>query len=575
MVANRTELINNVIGALEKKLGSAQNELIRVVVTELVDSLDREGDSIKNTLRNKRLVQLVDNLYTKHAKSKGLDVSQAVARGVTQVVDFNHQYFGGMAPVTKLAPIHAQVKESLNGWLGITTQGNRAPNGYLDTIVQDPSIKQTIKNMVMKTVVSQGGYQQVKKELGDYIVGNEDTGKPGALQKYYRNFVYDTFSIADRSAAKIYADKLQFNYAIYEGGLIKTSRQFCKDRNGKVFSRDEIAEFDPPEAKPPGYNPFTDLGGYACRHHLNWIPDAVAFALRPDLKNKKPPAAPTVPAPAPKPLPPKPKPAAAPIPKTPPAPPPPARPTPPTPPAGNLTPAQTRALLTPDALRKNLYKKVKDHKEAEPLVKDMFAQLGFNAKAEKFGARMTPEKLNKYLKQLGKLTSEYFVGEWANTSSHQVAVLFESTAKSHGAVTSTKDGRRIFKANFGDGTSQRSHREYIQWGNLREKSRVDQEHNEIATLTHEFAHVMSVSEHNSEFFSEIRTLKAQYTAEVKKLKNLSGRLNEIYLGHYASTNADEFWAEAWTEYKLSSKPSKYAKLVGKLAEKFFSKKKPK
>ncbi len=74
------------------------------------------------------------------------------------------------------------------------------------------------------------------------------------------------------------------DYAIYEGGLIKTSRPFCKKHEGNVYTRDEIAAFDPKEAIPPNYNPFVDMGGYGCRHYYSWVPRAVAIMLRPDLK---------------------------------------------------------------------------------------------------------------------------------------------------------------------------------------------------------------------------------------------------------------------------------------------------
>lgn len=45
--------------------------------------------------------------------------------------------------------------------------------------------------------------------------------------------------------------------------------------------------------------------------------------------------------------------------------------------------------------------------------------------------------------------------------------------------------------------------------------------------------------------------------------------NNTYLGKYASANIDEFMAEGFTEYKLSSKPSKYAIEIGKLIDKYF------
>jgi hypothetical protein len=43
------------------------------------------------------------------------------------------------------------------------------------------------------------------------------------------------------------------------------------------------------------------------------------------------------------------------------------------------------------------------------------------------------------------------------------------------------------------------------------------------------------------------------------------------LGTYASKNIDEFMAEGFTEYKLSSNPSKFAIEIGKLIEKYFKK----
>jgi acyl-CoA reductase-like NAD-dependent aldehyde dehydrogenase len=49
---------------------------------------------------------------------------------------------------------------------------------------------------------------------------------------------------------------------------------------------------------------------------------------------------------------------------------------------------------------------------------------------------------------------------------------------------------------------------------------------------------------------------------------------EMLKGEYsenASTNVDEFMAEAFTEYRLSSNPSKYATLVGQLIDKYFKK----
>lgn len=283
----RTKLVDNIINALDKRTGTAQNALFRAMVEDFVDKLDKDGDRIKNTQRNRDLVSNIDKVYESYITTgQGAQLAASVVSGVSRIVQFNQKYFHSFGEKAKLAPVDKEVKETVGAWLGITQKGGVEKNGYLETLVKDYDTLQTLKDMGMNVVIGQKGFFEARKDMQDYIKGGE--GKTGRLKSYYNNYVYDMFSQVDRSAGKIYGDKLQLNYAIYEGGIIKTSRQFCKDRNGKVFSREEIAEFDPQEARPPGYDPFRDLGGYRCRHHLNWVPDAVAFAMRPELRLKTP-----------------------------------------------------------------------------------------------------------------------------------------------------------------------------------------------------------------------------------------------------------------------------------------------
>lgn len=287
LATDRSQLVQSLLDKLEDKVKAGQRALLRTVLEDFLDGMEKdEAGNIKNTLANKRRFAMFDQVFNRYANDKGLEIVQTLAEGVGRVLNFNTKYFGAFTKPAQLGPIHDNVKETVSTWLGLNQRGNVQPNGYLDTLIKDPSVKNGIKNLLLKSVVSQGGYFDTKKALQEHIEGTPE--KTGALQRYYRNFTYDLYSVTDRTASRIFADKLKFNYAIYEGGLVKDSREFCKERNGKVFSREEIAKFDPKEARPPGYDPFTDLGGYACRHHLNWVPDAVAFSLRPDLKNNPP-----------------------------------------------------------------------------------------------------------------------------------------------------------------------------------------------------------------------------------------------------------------------------------------------
>lgn len=286
---NRTKLIDAIIEGMESAVSAAQKDLLDRIIEEYVDKLEKDaGGNVKNNLANRRKLHLIDNVFSRFVEESGIKLAQKIVSGVNDISEFNARYYTPFTGKTEMRAIMAETETTVKDWLGITAKGKLVENGYLDTLIKDPSIKNQIRNDSFKSIIGQKGYFEVKKDLGNYLVGKKASGTSaadaGAMQKYYRNFVYDSFSQVDRTQAKIMADKIKLKYAIYEGGIIKTSRDFCRKRNGKVFTTDEIAAFDPKEAKPPNYNPFTDLGGYACRHHLNYVPEAVAFAMRPELR---------------------------------------------------------------------------------------------------------------------------------------------------------------------------------------------------------------------------------------------------------------------------------------------------
>lgn len=279
----RDTLIEAVNKALEDKVEENQRSLLRLFMEQITDKLvfNKENRVINNQ-QNRTLLLGVDNLFAKYIKDSNPQLLSTILGGVMSVLDFNAKYYSNLAEKTKLNPIKDKIKANIGAWLGIDNNKTLA-NGYLDTLVKSEGVKNDLKQSVMKMVYGQEGYESAKKGISRLIEGDKDN--LGALQKYHRNFTYDLYSQIDRATAKSYADDLKFEFATYEGGIIKTSREFCKERNGKVFHKSEIIKFDPLKAKQPNYNPFTDLGGYGCRHHLNWIPNSLAIAMRPDAKD--------------------------------------------------------------------------------------------------------------------------------------------------------------------------------------------------------------------------------------------------------------------------------------------------
>ena len=283
LVKQRDDLIAYVNRNLEAKIKDGQRAMLDIFSRGFADLLQTdENGLILNNSFNRNLIVNVDKLFTDYGKKNNVEVLASMIAGVNSILDFNNDYYSFGAKPAELLPLKKKVIEQTRGWLGIDG-GTTTENGYLSTLIKSEIVKNQIKDFALKSVTGQQGWADAKRNLQTLIDGDKD-GSLGALQKYHRNFAYDLFSQVDRATGKTYADDLKFEFAIYEGGLIETSREFCKKHNGNVYHISEIQKFNPQVAKQPNYNPVTDLGGYGCRHHLNWIPTSLALMLRPDAK---------------------------------------------------------------------------------------------------------------------------------------------------------------------------------------------------------------------------------------------------------------------------------------------------
>lgn len=219
--------------------------------------------------------------------------------------------------------------------------------------------------------------------------------------------------------------------------------------------------------------------------------------------------------------------------------------------------------------------------EAEQNILNIFNEnLGIKAKSVKFAESLNLEDINQRSEQLYNLTKEY------NTSfkvSSEPIIKFESTSRNYGSISYFYDGK-LDSLNFGnkfDSLRAVEERAVLKDGIIKTsaKSKVDFENLNISTLTHEFGHIISVTEISNnydgyyDFWGEMTKIKRKYSLEVNKLAKAKDveALNKMYLGDYARTNIKEFMAEGFTEYKLKTNPSKYAQEIGLTIDKYFKK----
>jgi hypothetical protein len=271
----------------------AHSSLMRVVKTlqrqayvsllEWLISADfeTEAGNLKSTSKNIYKVRGVFTIFERFSKAFRKAVFGEIQKQTSQIATANQAYFEGMVNVP--STVQDLAREAVLLRLGYK-DGALLPGSYFEKLFNQTETAQRVAGLVNQAIQAKMPLKDFRAAFKPVFVGS--VGKPGMLERHYKTFTFDLYQRVDRTINLEYADRLKFNYAVYSGTLIETSRPFCQARNNKVFSREEIEgwrdlEFD---GKPPVYNPFVDLGGFSCRHHLNFISDEIAKALRPDLE---------------------------------------------------------------------------------------------------------------------------------------------------------------------------------------------------------------------------------------------------------------------------------------------------
>jgi hypothetical protein len=213
--------------------------------------------------------------------------------------------------------------------------------------------------------------------------------------------------------------------------------------------------------------------------------------------------------------------------------------------------------------------------EAKKILTDLFERNNFKIDKVSMARSLSVEQYNQRLIQLEKLFNEYNFRDEMN-SIRSIKLLNKSSDSSYGWIGNSSFDGALSEINLGDITDSyysrklsKSITEFIR----RSKSVVDESNVKYATLVHEMGHVLARYQirGQAKFFDELKLLRTQYNSEILKYSNNNNykSFNEIFLGKYSQVNLNEFMAESFTEYKLHSNPSKYAKLVGELIDKYY------
>jgi hypothetical protein len=303
---------------LEKTVIKLQVDLYDKMLSGIYSELDIKNGKILDTTHNYQILADIDVVYKNFTSVSSKLISYQIASVTGGLILKGKSYFKLILNENlsnRFDKIVEATANKMNARIGLKN-GEMVKGGFIESLLKDQTLATQIKNYVSKAVTGQIDSKDFIKGLSDLITGVpkevlkegvKTLEKTGALEKQYQRYAYDLYQQYDRVYNNSLADEFGMNYFLYQGGLIEDSRDFCVAHNNKVWTREEAAEWDtwkpymgtypegyeikqkniydiPSYLSIAGYQPLVDFGGPRCRHGIGWIPDELAFELRPELK---------------------------------------------------------------------------------------------------------------------------------------------------------------------------------------------------------------------------------------------------------------------------------------------------
>lgn len=288
----RIEFVDKSIKELSQQAKYLQRTFWESFLESVMLSLSVNGRKIRNTADNLNVINSLAEIIDGDIRpNDGRDFLEWYVGQLNELGDLNQKYFGDTGKIKKFA---SDNRDRLLRLLGYSN-GKIKNGSFLYTLIDFSDVYNQLKQKLIGAISTEYPFDLTGTK--NFIIGPKKPADPlrvGAVEQQLNEKTFDSFQQYDRQLQKGIAEDLGMNYAIYQGGLIKTSREFCVIRNDKVFHKDEIAQFGTSADKYGGYkdkatgefdgkskpyNPFIDAGGWNCRHHYGWISDELAEEL--------------------------------------------------------------------------------------------------------------------------------------------------------------------------------------------------------------------------------------------------------------------------------------------------------
>jgi hypothetical protein len=283
--------IESSIKSFNKGIPAAQKKMYQELAVEL-RRLDLNGDKIKATVANLKVIQSIKNKLTKFILNDDYleDVKEFV-KSFNTVTKLQNEYWKGVESKFKPGPLLKEIRtQAISDTVKQLTESGIGAN-----------IGDAISDILRTNITSGGSYKQLNAQLLESLT---DTDKSdGLLTRYSKQITTDSLNSYTRQYNQVVASGIGFEWFAYRGTEIQTSREFCQAmvENRRYFHISEVpallraeglefkdnkdgkvkkVRINPRTNLPYGFiegttpeNFFVNAGGHGCGHQISGVPE--------------------------------------------------------------------------------------------------------------------------------------------------------------------------------------------------------------------------------------------------------------------------------------------------------------
>jgi hypothetical protein len=251
------------------------------IINEWIPELQTLEGELLNNNSNIRAVGRLNRLAAEVSQLQGEELANWYVSRLTRLSYYAQGYFSTVVEGVQLN-LQKVIQDNTSKLLfRFGFDGEKfVRNGFIYDLIQANEPLRRIKAEAFKAISSGESFKGFQEKMRIFVNGQVGANK-GVYEGYFRTAAFDSFQQFDRALANQTAVELELNFGIYEGGKVRDTRDFCMERMGQVFSREEMLQWENLDwaGKNTPYDPIQDLGGYNCRHKIEWINNRTARLL--------------------------------------------------------------------------------------------------------------------------------------------------------------------------------------------------------------------------------------------------------------------------------------------------------